>query len=175
MDDPTFWQLIDESRSLCDGDDAVARAESQAEHLTALLKKRSAYEIEAFERRFTELMNASFTWDLWGAAFIINGGCDEEGFEFFRAWLIGQGREVFDRAMKDPQSLLELVKAEPEPSEVLFEAEPLIFAAGDAYIARTSEDIDVPMPMRAAEPKGRAWDEAELPSRFPALWAYFEA
>lgn len=175
MDDPTFWQMIDESRALCDGDDAVARAESQAEHLVALLKKRSDYEIEGFERRFTELMNASFTWELWGAGVIINGGCDEDGFEFFRAWIIGQGRQVYEQALADPQSLLALVKAEPDPKDVLFEAEPLIFAAGEAYIARTSEDIDVAMPMRAAEPKGRAWDDEELPRRFPALWAHFEA
>jgi hypothetical protein len=60
MDAARFWALIDESRELAEGEDAASRADSQAEHLTELLKQRSTPEIEDFERLFMELMNESY-------------------------------------------------------------------------------------------------------------------
>ncbi|MBK8207550.1 MAG: DUF4240 domain-containing protein [Planctomycetes bacterium] len=174
MDVSRFWALIDEARELAEGSDATERAASQAEHLTQLLKQRSAAEIETFERRFHELMNQSYRWDLWGAAYVIHGGCSDDAFDYFRAWLIGQGREVFERALKEPESLLELARQEPDPTSVELEAEPLMYAAADAYIARTAEDLDVPLPQRPDEPRGKAWEENELPKLFPKLWAHFE-
>jgi hypothetical protein len=48
-------------------------------------------------------MNRAYPWDLWGAAFVINGGCSDDGCERFRARLIMQGRDVFERALDDPE------------------------------------------------------------------------
>jgi hypothetical protein len=175
MDAARFWALIDESRELAEGEDAASRADSQAEHLTELLKQRSTPEIEDFERLFMELMNESYRWDLWGAAYVIHGGCSDDGFDYFRAWVISQGQDAFRRVLADPEALLEFVKAEPDPLEVVLEAESLMFAAADAYIARTAEDLDVPVPQRPAEPRGKAWEEDELPALFPKLWKHFES
>jgi Holliday junction DNA helicase RuvA len=73
------------------------------------------------------------------------------------------------------RALLDFVKAEPDPREVVLEAESLMYAAADAYIARTAEDLDVPVPQRPAEPRGKAWEEDELPALFPKLWKHFES
>jgi hypothetical protein len=173
MDPDRFWALIAEALELADGDDAETRAESQAEHLVEILKQRSTPEIEDFERRFMTLMNESYRWDLWGAAYIIHGGCSDDGFDYFRAWLIGQGRDVYQRALKDPESLLEIALREPDPKQVVFEAESLLYAAAEAYEARTADDLDVPVPQRASEPAGKPWEEDELPEKFPKLWAHF--
>lgn len=173
MDPDRFWALIDEARELADGEDAATRADSQAEHLVEILKQRSTPEIEDFERRFLTLMNESYRWDLWGAAYIIHGGCSDDGFDYFRAWLIGQGREVFTRALADPESLLEIALSEPDPKHVVLEGESLLYAAAEAYEARTADDLDVPVPQRPSEPTGKAWEEDELPKMFPRLWTKF--
>jgi hypothetical protein len=174
MDALRFWALIDQARELAEGDDAAARADSQAEHLVEILKSRSTPEIEAFERRMMELMAESYRWDLWGAAYIIHGGCGDDAFDYFRAWLIGQGREVYETTLKSPESLLELIKQEPDPLNVEFTCEALLYSAADAYVAHTAEDLDVPIEPRPAEPRGKAWDEDDLPALFPALWKHFE-
>lgn len=175
MDPDRFWALIEQARELADGDDAASLAESQAEHLVEILKQRSTPEIEDFERRFLTLMNESYRWDLWGAAYIIQGGCSDDGFDYFRAWLIGQGREVFRRVLADPESLLEIALREPDPKQVVLEGEPLLFAAAEAYEARTADDLDVPVPQRASEPAGKPWEEDELAGLFPKLWEKFGA
>ncbi|WP_449342020.1 DUF4240 domain-containing protein [Streptomyces aurantiogriseus] len=36
----------------------------------------------------------AYTWDLWGAAWVLLDGASDDAFDFFRCWLIGQGREV---------------------------------------------------------------------------------
>lgn len=174
MDASRFWAMIEEARGLADGEDAAERCASQAQHLTELLKDRSAAEIEAFERRFHEYMNESYRWDLWGAAYIIHGGCSDDSFDNFRAWLIGQGRETFEGALKDPESLIGICSAEPDPANVDFTCEDLMYAAADAYIARTAEDLDVPLPQRPDEPRGKEWTDEDLPRLFPKLWKHFE-
>ena len=54
------------------------------------------------------MLAASYREDLWGAAYLINGGASDDGFEYFRGWLMTQGRAVFARAVADPDSLAEL-------------------------------------------------------------------
>jgi hypothetical protein len=36
--------------------------------------------------------------DQWGAAYLANGGCSDDGFDYFRGWLIGQGRKCTRRS-----------------------------------------------------------------------------
>jgi hypothetical protein len=43
--------------------------------------------------------------DQWGAAYLANGGCSDDGFDYFRGWLIGQGRKVYETVLADPDSL----------------------------------------------------------------------
>ena len=42
-----------------------------------------AAEIEAFDRLLYEKIDAAYRWSLWGAAYVINGGCSDDGFEYF--------------------------------------------------------------------------------------------
>ncbi len=63
-----------------------------AERLVARLAKRPTDEIVAFGRVWYELRAAAYTNALWGAAYVMNGGCSDDGFEYFRNWLLLQGR-----------------------------------------------------------------------------------
>src|SRR5215203_1393431 len=101
MNSKQFWALIDascrETRHGC---------AEQAEWLVSQLTRLPAQEIEDFHARLKEAMSEAYTWDLWGAAYIINGGCSDDCFDYFRGWLIGQGAAVFYSAFRDPESLV---------------------------------------------------------------------
>ena len=161
MNVDSFWTLIDKCRG--QSDECEELANLVVKQLSALPQE----EIAGFIRVFDELLDRAYLWDLWGAAYIINGGCSDDGFEYFRCWLIAQGRDTFERALADPESLAEL--AEPE-----VECEDLLYAGGRAWEAVAGQSN---RPERhaayPAEPAGRPWTEDELDTRFPRLTAAF--
>jgi hypothetical protein len=85
-----FWQLIDSSR----GEDL----ESGYRLLVSQLSQLPVNEIHEFNLRWHEAHRQAYGHDLWGAAYLINGGASDDGFEYFRDWLILQGSTVFERA-----------------------------------------------------------------------------
>jgi len=83
MDTLTFWKIIDESRQRADGD-----LDKQVDMLRARLEQSEPEEIVQFDKLFREYWIRAYTWDLWAAAYIIGGGCSDDGFMDFRGWLI---------------------------------------------------------------------------------------
>ena len=68
-----------------------------AKRAVAELATRDPEEIVAWGRHLDKVMAASGKEDLWAAAYLINGGCSDEGFDHFRGWLIAHGRDVVAR------------------------------------------------------------------------------
>jgi hypothetical protein len=97
MDRAQFWTLVEQTK---DGD-----CQQHAERLTARLRQLGPTGILAFQAIWDQLMDESYRWDLWGAAYLANGGCSDDGFDYFRGWLIGQGRKVYETVLADPDSL----------------------------------------------------------------------
>jgi Protein of unknown function (DUF4240) len=63
-------------------------------------------DIVAFQALLDHARNDALTRDLWGAAARIFGGwCSDHGFDYFRLWLIGQGRATYEDAVTSPDSL----------------------------------------------------------------------
>ena len=73
-------------------------------------------------------------YGLWDAAMM--EWCSDDGFIDFRAWLIAQGREVYQAALKEPDSL-----ADVEPyGNCCFES--LTYVGDAAYRQLTGENIN---------------------------------
>jgi hypothetical protein len=133
MDPRQFWQLIERSKVESEGD-----CDRQADALTVLLLKLPATAIVAFDRLFDQYVDQAYRNDLWAAVYIINGGCSDDGFEYFRRWLIGQGEAVYTAALRDPQSLLSVVKPQIEGASYLeYECGSLGYVADQAYEQKT--------------------------------------
>jgi hypothetical protein len=165
MDDATFWRLVEAAKA-----EATAAASNQPAILQKKLEALSPPEIVAFDQIFGRLRAEAYRWDLWAAAYIIEGGCSDDGFMDFRAGLIGLGREAFHDALRDPNTLC----AQPARG-VDFSQEELAYAATRAYRALTGEDMperDVPRP---AKPAGEPWDEETVERLFPRLAEKFGA
>lgn len=161
MNAESFWKLIDQSRKAAGGD-----PEEQLEHLQELLQKLEPAEIVAFDERFTELYNKANTWPLWGAAYVIGGGCSDDGFAYFREWLISRGQKVFEEALADPDSLAKVV-AEDDFCEL----EGLQSLPRQVWAEVTGKDEDSfpPGAPYSGEPTGEQWDEDEVDDLFPRL------
>jgi hypothetical protein len=103
MNKDHFWHLIDGAREAADGN-----SEDYEPSLWELLDTATPDELIAFEQHFDTCVGDAWRWDLWGAANIVNGGCSHDGFFYFRAWLVMQGRHVYEAALADPDSLVEV-------------------------------------------------------------------
>ena len=109
MDETEFWEIVDSTREAADGD-----PEDHADLLVERLAQLDPDAVLDFARHFETRFIRAFRWDLWGAADIMLGGADDESFDYFRCWLIGQGRHVFEGALHSPDDLAFLV-AEFDP------------------------------------------------------------
>jgi hypothetical protein len=139
MDRQRFWQLIAAARDqAADPDDSAA----VAREATSLLATRPAGEIVAAQQVLWDLMADSYTNPLWAAAYVINGGCSDDGFDYFRGWLIAQGDEVFDRVVADPDALAELPIVRASAADGLdLDGEEVLGIAWRAHITATGERL----------------------------------
>jgi len=103
MADDRFWALMAASRF-------PRNQEKQVSALRPRLEVLSLEDVEAFEAAFRDKLDRSYSFDLWGAAYLANGGCSDDGFHYFRCWLVSSGREVFENALADPDSLADVRK-----------------------------------------------------------------
>lgn len=168
-----FWRLIDETTQY------EADPERQIQAMHEILRALSLPEIEAFERRFQREQRRAYTWDLWGAAYLINGGASDDGFEYFQRWLISRGRAVFETAIAHPDSLGDALA----PGTRDYEFEEFATVASTAWAEKTGivpwSDPQARYPYRsippASEPAGVPFkeDDVYLAKRYPKLWARF--
>lgn len=133
-----------------------------------------AEEILAFDQIYDEMRARAYRWDLWGAAYLLNGGCSDDGFEYFRGWLIAQGEKVFQNSLSDPDGLADVVTDE-QIAEAFFESEEMLYVARQAYEAKTGAEMPpYESAFAYAEPGGERWTEDELKTLLPKLWAKTE-
>lgn len=160
-----FWNLIEQSRA------GGTECEEQAEKLTELLAKLPPQEIKSFDLIFGQRMAESYRWDWWAVGYIVNGGCSDDGFDYFRAWVIAQGRAYYEAALQEATRAGDA--ADPESDE--HECEDIMTAAFSAYMEVTGKEMPIEFGEVAYPPKplGEAWDENDLPRLYPELCRRF--
>ena len=110
MNAKMFWELIENTRTkvkLFDDEDYLA---FQNELITRLAKME-VDEIIKWHQIFFEYHKLAYKKKVWAAAYVINGGCSDDWFDYFRAWLIAQGHSVFMRTLRSPDSLSDVEEA----------------------------------------------------------------
>ncbi|MEK2475301.1 DUF4240 domain-containing protein [Streptomyces noursei] len=172
MDETEFWELVDGSCAAAGGD-----PEEQADALVERLLGLDPDRVIDFARHFEARYNRAYTWDLWAAAALMLDGASDDAFDYFRCWLIGQGRHVFEGALHDPDQLAGLVGDFDEETDG--DAEELGYAADEAYEQLTGTVMpDLELPPAPPEPLGTYLDlddDATLAERFPLLWDRFRS
>lgn len=172
MSDDMFWAVVDRTAVLEDD------PERQLDSLRAILNELSPQEIEAFEASFWRQMGRAYSWDLWGAAYVVHGGCSDDGFEYFRRWLISKGRAVYERVLADADDLADLLVADVEGVLEFEDFSP--YVALEVWSSKTGRNMEDFPPLLGTtlppdEPRGTPFheDAAHLAARYPKLWRRF--
>jgi hypothetical protein len=174
MDQDRFWDLIGRTTQY------EADPDRQLEALRTTLEELTPAELEAFESAFQRETRRAYSWDLWGAAYLINGGASDDGFEYFQRWLISKGRSVFERAVSDPDSLADMLAPDFQGDA---DFEEFAAVAGMVWSGKTGIDAwrdpkgRFPYTGAAplAQPSGARLQEdaTRLSKRYPRLWRRF--
>jgi len=94
-----FWDIIDTAR------ESSGQGKPFDQALAGYLATRSLQDILEYQQRSDEMHAALYRWDVWAAAYLIGGGCSDDSFIDFRAGLIAQGRDWYQRVAASPDSL----------------------------------------------------------------------
>jgi len=168
MDVKQFWHIIEQTRAAAGSD-----VRKQEELLTEALVELAGSEIVTFHDIYSELTDRAYRADLWDAAYIIGCGCGDDGFYDFRGWLIGQGQAIYERALQDPESLVDALDANFDAQ--LETQTPLQFTAIRAYERKTGNEFPF-RPRQTPRPilRGKlAPTHDKKLARFPKLDAKF--
>lgn len=176
MDNSRFWDIIETARASAGQDRPFHQV--LVDHLATL----SEQDILEYYECFGDLSGVLCRWDVWAAAYLIGGGCSDDRFTDFRAGLIAQGRDWYQKAADSPDSLADHPAASVRPSRdsVLFD-ERVNYAASYAF-QRVSGDEDGfwdalearPKPARGRADMGEDFDfddDREMRRRLPRLAA----
>ena len=167
-----FWEHIEKTRR--------KDSDAHVDRLVARLAKLPPGRIIDFHQRWNQLQRAAYNWNLWGAAYLINGGCSDDGFDYFCDWLLLQGRKVYEAALKNPDSLADVVDPDEGECEcgcspgmhAWFRATGTEHAYEEFEAARAAKYPEHPPLPRL----GGRWDhddDRQMRKRFPRLWALY--
>ena len=167
MEEQAFWNFIAQARQQSESTEDVP------EVLAEILSKQSIEQIIEFDVVFSHFLRQSYQSRLWAAAYIVNGGCADDGFEYFRCWLIAQGKENYEKVLIDPEYLAELT------DDFDLDCEPMLYVGSMAFEMKTGKDFDAYHDLR--EIKGHIaypditidWNEDTVGALFPGLTAKF--
>ena len=156
-----FWRIIDgiEPSSF----DMRAKCDRMREALQLL----SPRELRHFVDHYFALKNRAYCWPLWDAAIIMHGGCGDDSFMDFRSSLITFGKEVYQQALKNPDSLGKL-------SELVPKCEDVFAVIHEAIEERLGVDYQ-PSTIEPDSPTGKSLEDEEedyetlADERFPKL------
>lgn len=136
MNDQTFWQIIDASFYDCDNN------RYQDECLHDLLTQYHPQQILEFYSLFENYRHKADRGDIWAAGLLLNSGHGtDDGFVYFRNWLISMGKEVYFNALENPDSLADVAITVNEDGHTQAEYEEFAYIAVDVYEKKTNGRI----------------------------------
>ncbi|PJF44859.1 MAG: molybdenum metabolism regulator [Phototrophicales bacterium] len=172
MNTEQFWQLIE----------SVHNTDTCLDKCDLLVEKLQAYSVEdilSFQHQLDQAMVKSYTSLLWAAAYLLTEGCSDDCFDYFRAWLILNGRAFYERAVQSPDELSQLLTDEMLDN---LECEELLGVAFSAYQEKTDKDDFYDVYYAIYEPQTLPniqldWyedDEEALAELLPQLYQWLE-
>jgi len=170
-----FWKLLNAAVKESNGNMDI-----QANLLEASLSQMDTTHIVNFEEILREKIIECDEYKVMAAAKIINDFVSDDSYLYFRCWIIGMGKEVYEKALTNPDSLSSKINRDE-----IADYEQLLYVATKAYSEKVGRDEDETFPrdicidkgldydFGAPPTKGDDWNEEELPSICPKLWGKF--
>lgn len=131
LDEEKYWSIIEKSLK------ETSNQEDQELFLISEIEQLSPKEMVGFRLRTDKLLFDSYTSNLWCANYIISNGAADDGFDYFRCWLISRGKEAYYKTLENPDYLINLVANEPQ----VYDFEGFWYVAMGAFKNATDQDI----------------------------------
>ena len=161
-----LWKIIDLARV----DNKPITPSASPEALKRVLDGLPTADVQDFLHEFDRKHIELNRWDLWDAGYVIHGGMSDDGFHYFRSWIIGKGRDCFEVALRNPEGLVPFLDNLEVDNELLeYVALEVLESRGIDPDPRDGIDG-----VADGEPLGERFDEDTVESRYPALaklWA----
>jgi len=182
-----FWYLIEKSR------EAGSTLRQREAFLGKRLSRAPRSHLLDFVQHLSGTREPANTYRLWRAVEIIMDGlCSGDSFHYFQMWLVGLGRDAYDAAIADPDSLAGVSEVRrlahlPRPWSdddypdwqsleyvacVIGEQRPDI--NGDIRDVLAEErGVHVRMDPNPFDDEWRVMDTTAVSGRYPRLWELF--
>jgi hypothetical protein len=131
LDEDIFWKIIDKSLK------STKNQDDQEQFLISEIIKLSPKEIIGFRLRTDYLLYQTYTSEMWCAGYIMNGGCSDDSFEYFRCWIISKGKDTYYKTKENPDYLINEVVEGAE----FYDFESFWYVALDAFKHKTGKEL----------------------------------
>ena len=158
MTDTDCWILLEQCHDM-----ALNDMELKSRLVREAIERLPEADAADMLRFFDAAMARCYTWPLWGAAYVMNGGCGDDTFNDFRACLISRGEAAVLGALKDPDTAL---------ADIAGGVESWFYQGFDSAIRVGVQAVLGTLPGRGpfpAEPAGEQWAEDEVYKLYPQL------
>ncbi|NKF49393.1 DUF4240 domain-containing protein [Shewanella sp. WXL01] len=150
MTEAQFWALVTRTHATQSSDECGAALKQQ---LLAL----DSDSLKAFDKMFGQLLRKSYTWDLWGAAYVVTGCDSEHAFTEFQCFLISLGEQAFNDIVANPDNLADIADW-PKVDDYAYPfVEDYDLMAGQVYEDRTGEELPF-VPSGSHTPAGKKFN-----------------
>jgi hypothetical protein len=135
------------------------------EALRVVLAELPTERVIEFATEFTAQLIRLNRWSIWAAGYVIAGGMSDDGFHYFRSWLIGKGSYAVEQALTDPDGLGPYVDGPDVDNEGLeYVALEVLEQRGLRVDPRVAVDG-----LTDAAPVGEPFDENTVADLYPSL------
>ncbi len=127
-----FWAIIH----------STIYAQDQKEQMELIreeLSKLENLQIVLFNKILKRLKDKATCWEIFGAGHVIKGAGICECFESFLLWIISKGKSVYENALKNPDSLSDVITQRDIDEGVSFER--LSYIVWDVYKEKTGKKM----------------------------------
>jgi len=131
LDETIFWNIVHLSVKNTKNQD------DQERFLVKEIKKLTPKEMIGFRLRTDKLLYDTYNSKMWCAGYIMNGGCSDDGFEYFRNWIISRGKDTYYKAKENPDSLI----SEFVEGEEYYDFESFWYVALTAFENKTGKEL----------------------------------
>lgn len=163
MNEQKFWQMIMQVHI-----GGMTDMDKKCELVKEEIQKLSKEDAEEFQKLFDQQMDKAYTWPLWGAAYVIGGGCSDDAFMDFRSSLISRGEMSLKAALLNPDSLADQMIDE---DSMFYEGFQYAVSEGVENVLGKQTDRYAAHP---TDPSGEEWTEEQLDVLYPKLSAKAE-
>lgn len=131
LDEELYWSIIDKSLKNTSNQDA------QEQFLIKEIGSLTPKQMIGFRLRTDKLLFDTYNSEMWCAAYLMNGGCSDDGFEYFRNRVISRGKDTYYKAKQNPDSLIGQV----DDNVDIYEFESFWYVALEAFKQKTGKDL----------------------------------